>query len=168
MSIEKRWRHNKKRHVICLKLTEKGNKVQSSKGNIMPDKLTFKTFRALECAISITQQRQALIAGNISNLDTPGFRAKDIDFKTAMARALEAGGELNLMKTDPGHIDLGMNAAHRIEPFEEEGEYDGINRVNIDNEMKKLAENKLIYRTAVETLLRKIAILKEVIREGGR
>jgi len=135
----------------------------------MPDKLSFsKTFRALEDAISITQQRHTLIASNVSNLDTPGFRAKDIDFKTAMARALESGPELNLARTSPKHIDLGMDAAHRIEPIEEEGEYDGINWVNIDNEMRKLTENKLMYRTAVEVLLRKIAILKEVIREGGR
>ena len=135
----------------------------------MPDKLSFsKTFRALEDAISITQQRHTHIASNISNLDTPGFRAKDIDFKSAMARALESGPELNLTRTNPKHIDRGMDAAHRIEPFEEEGEYDGINWVNIDNEMRKLTENKLMYRTAVEVLLRKIAILKEVIREGGR
>ena len=85
-----------------------------------------------------------------------------------MAKALESGPELNLAKTNPKHIDLGTDAAHRIEPIEEEGEYDGINWVNIDNEMRKLTENKLMYRTAVEVLLRKIAILKEVIREGGR
>ena len=135
----------------------------------MPDKLSFnKTFRALEHAISITQQRHSLIASNISNLDTPGFRAKDIDFKTAMAKALESGSSLNLVRTDSGHIDPGKSNTHGIEIFEEEDEYNGINRVDIDNEMRKLTENKLMYRTAVETLLRKIAILKEVIREGGR
>jgi len=135
----------------------------------MPNNFSFnKTFRALEQAISITQQRHTLIAGNISNLDTPGFRAKDIDFKKAMTRALESGPELNLVKTDSGHIDAWKNNAHGIETFEEEDEYNGINRVDIDNEMRKLTENKLMYRTAVEVLLRKIAILKEVIKEGGR
>ena len=135
----------------------------------MPDNLSFKkTFRALEDAISIAQQRQVLIASNISNLDTPGFKAKDIDFKTALARALESGPELNLVRTNPGHIDLGINSENRIEPFEEESEYNGINWVDIDNEMKKLKGNNLMYRTAVETRLRKIAILKEVIKDGGR
>jgi len=38
----------------------------------------------------------------------------------------------------------------------------------IDRQMVKLMENNLSYRTAVELLLRKIAILKEVIREGGQ
>ena len=55
-----------------------------------------------------------------------------------------------------------------IETFEEKGEWNGYNWVNIDKEMTKLTENNLIYREAVETLLRKIALIKEVIKEGGR
>ena len=52
----------------------------------MPDRLSFrKTFRALENVIGLTQRRHALITSNISNLDTPGYKAKDIDFKTALS-----------------------------------------------------------------------------------
>jgi len=135
----------------------------------MPGRLSFgKTFSALERAINIAQQRHTHITSNISNLATPNYRAKDIDFKSALARALESGGEIGLARTNPGHIDLGMNSAPRVEPFEEKGEWTGFNWVNIDREMAKLIENNLIYRTATEILLRKIAKLKEVIREGGR
>ena len=135
----------------------------------MPNNFSFsKSFRALETAITITQQRHNLIAANISNLDTPGFKAKDLDFKSAMARALKSGPEMNLVTTDSGHIDPGKNNVHGIETCEEGNEYNGINWVDIDNEMRKLTENKLMYRTAVEALLRKIVLLKEVIREGGR
>jgi flagellar basal body rod protein FlgB len=55
-----------------------------------------------------------------------------------------------------------------VEPFEQEGEWNGFNWVEIDKEMTKLTENSLVYRTAIETLLRKLTLLKEVIREGGR
>ncbi|UCH00869.1 MAG: flagellar basal body rod protein FlgB [Deltaproteobacteria bacterium] len=135
----------------------------------MADRLSFtKTFLALERAVNIVQQRHTHITSNISNLDTPNYRAKDIDFKTALAKALESGHEINLVRTNPGHIDLRMNSAHRVEPFEEKGEWTGFNWVNIDKEMTRLIENNLVYRTAIETLLRKIAILREVIREGGR
>ena len=135
----------------------------------MPDKLSFKkTFHALERAISIAQQRHSLISSNISNLDTSNYKPKDIDFKTAMARALESGHEINLARTNPKHIGLGTNSANSIEPFEEKDEWNGYNWVDIDKQMTRLAENNLRYRTATETLLRKIAILKEVIREGGR
>ena len=131
----------------------------------MPDKLSFsKTFLALENVIRLTQQRNALIAGNISNSDTPGYRTNDIDFKTALGRALESEHEINLDRTNPGHIGIGMNTQHDVEPFEEKGEWNGLNWVSIDKEMARLTENNLIYRTTVETLLRKIAILKEVIK----
>ena len=135
----------------------------------MPDTFSFrKTFRALEDAINISQQRHTHIASNISNLDTPNYKAKDIDFKGALAQALESNHEIHLAKTDPGHMDLNMNSGGRVEPFEEKGNWNGFNWVDIDKEMTKMIENNLRYRTATETLLRKIAILKEVIREGGR
>ena len=135
----------------------------------MPDKLSFtKTFLALERAIGIAQQRHTVISSNISNLDTPNYKPKDVDFKTALAQALESGHEINLVRTNPGHIDMGMNSAHRVEPFVEKGEWNGFNWIDIDKEMTKLIENNLMYRVASETLLRKIAILKEVIRGGGR
>jgi flagellar basal-body rod protein FlgB len=135
----------------------------------MPDKLSFsRTFQALEHAINISQQRHSLISSNISNVDTPGYKAKDADFHDALTRALDCGQELDLARTNPNHIGSAMNAASGVEVVEEKSEWNGFNWVNIDKEMTRLTENNLMYRTSVETLLRKIALLKEVIREGGR
>jgi len=135
----------------------------------MPDKLSFsKTFQALEHAINISQKRHTLIASNISNVDTPGYKAKDADFRSALTRALKSGHGVDLARTNPNHIDLERDAASGLEVVEKKGEWNGYNWVNIDQEMTKLAKNNLIYRASVETLLRKIALLKEVIREGGR
>ena len=135
----------------------------------MPDKLSFgKTFYALEKAISISQQRNAVITSNISNLDTPGYKTKDINFKSELAKALETNHQKDLVRTNPRHISMQMNGEQMIEPFEEKAEWNGYNWANIDSEMTKLTENNLVYRTAVEALLRKMSLLKEVIREGGR
>jgi flagellar basal-body rod protein FlgB len=135
----------------------------------MSDKLSFgKTFYALEKAIGIAQQRNAVITSNISNLDTPGYKPKDINFKSELARALETNHKNDLARTDPRHISMQMNGDQMIEPYEEQGEWNGYNWANIDSEMTKLTENNLVYRTAVEALLRKMNLLKEVIREGGR
>jgi flagellar basal-body rod protein FlgB len=135
----------------------------------MPDKLSFgKTFYALEKAIGIAQQRNSVITSNISNLDTPGFKPKDINFKNELERALETNHKRGLARTDPRHISMQMNDDQMIEPYEEQGEWNGYNWANIDSEMTKLTENNLVYRTAVEALLRKMNLLKEVIREGGR
>jgi len=134
----------------------------------MPDNLSFgKIFNNLDKAIGVTQKRNAVIASNISNIDTPKYRPKDINFKEALARTLETDNELKLIRTNSGHMDIEMNP-QGIETFEEKGEWNGYNWINIDKEMTKLTENNLIYREAVETLLRKIALIKEVIKEGGR
>ena len=135
----------------------------------MPDKLSFgKTFYALEKAIGIAQQRNSVITSNISNLDTPAFKPKDINFKNELERALETNHKRGLARTDPRHISMRMNDDQMIEPYEEQGEWNGYNWANIDSEMTKLTENNLVYRTAVEALLRRMNLLKEVIREGGR
>ncbi len=135
----------------------------------MPDKLSFsKTFQALERTLSISQKRHAVVASNISNIDTPGYRAKDIDFKAALNRVLESGQELDLARTNPGHIDFKRSGAAGAEAIEEKGEWNGYNWLNIDREMTKLTQNNLIYRTSVEALLRKMALLREVISQGGR
>lgn len=136
----------------------------------MPDKLSLHNMssKALESAISIAQQRHNIISSNISNLETPGYKAKDIDFKTAMAQALGSESKAGLARTNTGHIGLDSGSEPEVEPFEEEGEWNGFNWVSIDKVMNTMTENNLIYRAATETLLRKIAIMKEVIREGGR
>ena len=135
----------------------------------MPDKLSFgNTFYALEKAISIAQKRNEVITSNISNLDTPGYKSKDVNFKSELAKALETNHQNNLVRTNPRHISMQNNDGQMIESYEEQGEWNGYNWANIDSEMTKLTENNLVYRTAVEALLRKMALLKEVIREGGR
>ena len=135
----------------------------------MPDKISFsKTFYAMESAIAISQQRHSLIASNISNLDTPDYRAKDIDFKKAMARALESGPQINLVRTNPGHIGSKTGSLYKAEVFDEDGEWNGVNYVNVHQATMKMVENTLMYRAATEILLRKIAGVKEVIKEGGR
>jgi len=58
-------------------------------------------------ALRIRAQRQELIAGNIANADTPNFKARDIDFKSAMQEANKqmAGSGLTTAKTSAKHLD---------------------------------------------------------------
>ncbi len=135
----------------------------------MAEGVTFtRAFAALQKAIGIAQKRHELISGNISNVDTPDYRAKDIDFKTAMAHALESEDSLRLARTSEAHMGPNGDGVNGPGPVQETGEWNGYNWVQIDREMVRLMENNMRYRTATELLLRKIAILKEVIREGGR
>lgn len=134
----------------------------------MPDKISFNNiFKTLEQAISITQQRHGVIASNISNIETPSYKAKDIDFQAALQQAMTSQGHLNLVRTDPGHMAPAANGSQTFEAEEMEEDWNGYNWVSIDREMTRLTENNLLYRSAVELLMRKIASIQNVIKEGG-
>ena len=135
----------------------------------MLDKLYFdKTFKALGNTLDILKQRHGLLASNISNLDTPGYKPRDIDFKDALSKALKSGGNSELTRTHPRHVQAGNDVSNSLEIVENTDAWNGLNHVNIDKEMTSLMENNLMYRTTVELLLKKISLLKEVIKEGGR
>src|ERR1700761_1612024 len=46
----------------------------------------------LQRFMDIAARRQELITSNIANVDTPGYHAKDIDFKAEMERAVDGSG----------------------------------------------------------------------------
>lgn len=135
----------------------------------MIGKISFnKTFKLLENAMDVSKQRHSLLVNNVANLDTPGAKAKDIDFKSAMANALNDSQSMEVVKTDTGHMGPPAGSFSGVDVVEEKGEWNGYNWMNVDQVITKLTENNLVYRTATEALLRKIAIMKEVLREGGR
>lgn len=53
-------------------------------------------------ALSIQRRRMELLASNIANADTPGYQARDIDFKEALAQAIK--GAEGVTETAPGAI----------------------------------------------------------------
>jgi flagellar basal-body rod protein FlgB len=58
-------------------------------------------------ALKLQSRRMEVIADNLANSDTPGYKARDIDFRAAMANAGSAGGAsapVKLATTNPGHL----------------------------------------------------------------
>ena len=55
-------------------------------------------------ALHLRAQRLELIAGNLANADTPGYKARDIDFRQAMAAAGGAPGSGELRRTHARHL----------------------------------------------------------------
>ncbi len=65
------------------------------------------TFRALEKAIDISQKRQGVIASNISNLDTPGYKAREIDFQATLKKAMASDSHMaapSMARTHSDHL----------------------------------------------------------------
>lgn len=95
--------------------------------------------------MDLLSARQKLVAGNIANADTPGYRTKDIDF---LFELQNAGGA-------PRAIDVDGLAAHN----------DG-NNVSLDREARLLAENALRFQLASNLLRGQIRQVRVAIEEG--
>ena len=100
-----------------------------------------------QTALNLRAYRQELLASNIANADTPHFKARDIDFKSALDGALgkAQGSALGLSRTAPGHIAAaGENRFGAAVKFrdEQQSSVDG-NTVSIDVERAAFAENAI-------------------------
>ncbi len=62
-------------------------------------------FGALAPALRVHGERLGVLAGNIANADTPGFKARDIDFRNVLQGV--QGAQLPATRTQPGHLDGG-------------------------------------------------------------
>jgi flagellar basal-body rod protein FlgB len=68
-------------------------------------------------ALDVRARRGELIANNLANADTPGFRARDIDFRQAMARAAgDHAAGVSLSTTQVGHIGAATGADAATNP----------------------------------------------------
>ena len=68
-------------------------------------------------ALEVRARRGELIANNLANADTPGYQARDIDFRQAMARASgEQTSGVSLSTTQPGHIGGSTSADSATNP----------------------------------------------------
>lgn len=125
------------------------------------------TTRLLGKAMDVTAQRHALIAGNIANLDTVGYRPQDLDFKKTLA-AVMTEGHRRLATPHARHIPAAETVRQVRSTVMDGDAGPGLDSVNIDREMTHLMENNIQYRSSVELLLRKIGLLRQAITEGGQ
>ena len=103
-------------------------------------------------ALSLRAYRQELLASNIANADTPNYKARDIDFKSALQGALGGrGGQVALLRTSPRHLAAaGANGAGTPALYrtERQSSVDG-NTVDMDVERAAFAENALQYEASL-------------------
>jgi flagellar basal-body rod protein FlgB len=62
-------------------------------------------------ALKLREQRTELLARNMANADTPGYKAQDLDFRAALAAATEPARPSVLAATQAGHIGAGAGSA---------------------------------------------------------
>lgn len=117
-----------------------------------------KTIDMLSTILDFQSKRHKVIASNIANIDTPGYRTKELVFKKQLENFIGHRAEITMTKTDQRH--LSKQPSHVFEVINSEEE------VKIDNEMVKLAENNFMYNLTVELMARKFRGLDNVLKEA--
>ena len=64
-----------------------------------------KTMQALAAGLKFREMRQEIISSNIANAETPGYKAKRLEFEKALARALDVDGQMGMKVEDGRHFD---------------------------------------------------------------
>ncbi|RHW75945.1 flagellar basal body rod protein FlgB [Colwellia sp. RSH04] len=125
-----------------------------------------KGFQMHAQGMLLRTQRAEVIAGNIANADTPGYKAQGMDFKEALAQASQKQ-RTNIYKTNEKHFDIrtGSEDFLKFRVPDQPDTGDG-NTVDVQMERNLYLENSLEYQASVQFLNGKIKAYKKVISGG--
>lgn len=116
------------------------------------------TFQILQHALDASNLRQQVVANNIANADTPGFKRSDVQFETLLSQALQNGPQPNLPNA--------TTVQPRVVADTQTTMSSNGNNVNMDDEMVTLAENQLRYNALAEDVRMRLTRMQTAINGG--
>lgn len=118
-------------------------------------------------ALEVRADRMEIIAGNLANANTPGYKAKDIDFSLAMSQANQQ--QKGLAVTHHKHIaatpDYAPEVKYRVPDQPDTG--DG-NTVDVQVERNNFLETSMRYEASLSFLSGKFSGFKKALSSGGQ
>lgn len=104
-------------------------------------------------ALILRAKRQAMLASNIANADTPGYKATDLNFSAALRRALD--NQSAQTSSGEGHVGASafqLSTASLVQYRQPtQSNLDG-NTVDMDLERAEFAQNAILYQVALNAL----------------
>lgn len=126
-----------------------------------------KTLQALAAGLKFREMRQEIISSNVANAETPGYKAKRLEFEKALARALDVDGHLTMKVEDGKHFNTGGGGFENLEPQIYEDPNGVVNEsgntVNREDEMARMAQNKIMYDALVQLTNKKLGMKKYIL-----
>ncbi len=120
----------------------------------------YNYINVLDKASDASWLRNEVISNNISNVDTPNYKRKDVQFESYLKSAVEGGDTL-----DKDINDMDLDTIDPTTYTEFSGlsyRYDG-NNVDIDTESAELAKNQIRYYTLLDSMTQEFSRIKAVL-----
>ena len=134
------------------------------------DKLLFsdKTPLVLKKGLDFQSARNLMLSTNISNMETPDFKAHDINFEKQLQDVIKSSNQLQVRSTNSKHFGSSNEALKGLDPLpfelKDPSKSNG-NNVNIDKEMGKLAENQIMYTAFIQLMMKRGSTVRSAVTE---
>ena len=129
----------------------------------------FSGIQSIESALDVRALRHDLLATNIANAETPGYRALDVDFEATMRDLLNREREgLPARLGDSERPSRPLMEALHIVGDDAASTGNTQNTVDLDEQMSHLEQNALMFEVTSTLAALRFQGLRRVIEEGGR
>ena len=116
-------------------------------------------------------QRQNVVSANLANINTPGYKARSVEFEKDLQAALDLSEKGALARTHPRHLPLAFSPvateATLLKDFTPRV-IQGVDNVDLDKEMGTMAKNNLMYNALSTVMAKNFSGLKQIIQDGGK
>ncbi|MBU6154109.1 MAG: flagellar basal body rod protein FlgB [Bdellovibrionales bacterium] len=127
------------------------------------------TISSLNQNLNLRLENQNVISANIANADTPGYKAKTVNFEHAMREAMNTHEGVKLEVSDSNHFGSRGPDAVVADVYDDPNGVESLDGNTVDRagEMAKMKENEILYNASIEALRKKLGMLEYGITEGG-
>lgn len=122
-------------------------------------------------ALAIHSRRAEVLANNLANAETPGFKARDIDFRAALQQVKAQGSGGQLATTNPRHLGGNGTSMTSIDNLIGEMKFRNPTQPSLDGntvdslrEKSEFMENALLYQVNLRFLTGKVKMLKTALK----
>lgn len=116
-------------------------------------------------------ERQNIVASNLSNIKTPGYKALRFEFEKQLQAALQLDKQQQMTTTDKAHLPTKFNPATFSGDWHQELQTEtvrGKDKVDLDKEMVVQAKTAMRYNTLATVLQKNFSGLKGIIMKGSK
>ncbi len=121
--------------------------------------------------LSFRSDRQQVISSNISNINTPGYKTKDLTFDHEIKK-IDDSRDLKMFATNSKHMTGTMDVPKTNEPkfIEVQGleEQNDGNNVNLDTQMSEMSKNKVIFDALQSSIKKDSRLFRSVIESSQK
>ncbi len=120
-------------------------------------------------ALNGLSTKQQLISRNLANVDTPGYRAQQLDFESVLRKAAQPDTQLRMSSTHGAHLASPSRLAASAfgVSYRQGGSYraDG-NNVDLDTELLDMSQTGIQFEAVSQSMTKKLTLLKTIAMSG--